>query len=166
MDRGFWGAWGKWVTTHPWTAVGITFLVLGILVIPFFSLYLGQEDIGATPKSTTERQAYDYLSQGFGPGYTSPLLVAVKLPSPATPSSTFDKQYQRAQNLQSELEDEQATGQTQAASLQAQASDLEAEQVRARVREGLAPKSQAEQPEGDGRRRSPRAPRSSSSRAS
>ena len=130
VDRGFWGAWGKWVTTHPWSAVGITFLILGILVIPFFSLYLGQEDIGATPKSTTERQAYDYLSQGFGPGYTSPLLVAVKLPSPATPSSTFDKQYQRAQDLQSQLEDEQATGQTQAASLQAQASDLEAEQVR------------------------------------
>ncbi len=130
VDRGFWGAWGKWVTTHPWTAVGITFLVLGILVIPFFSLYLGQEDIGATPKSTTERQAYDYLSQGFGPGYTSPLLVAVKLPSPAEPSSTFNKQYKRAQSLQSQLEDEQATGQAQAASLQAQAGDLEAEQGR------------------------------------
>jgi uncharacterized membrane protein YdfJ with MMPL/SSD domain len=129
-DRGFWGAWARWVTTHPWSAVGITLLILGILLIPFFSLYLGQEDIGATPKSTTERQAYDYLSQGFGPGYTSPLLVAVKLPSPAEPSSTFDKQYKRAQSLQSQLEDEQATGQTQAASLQAQASDLEAEQVR------------------------------------
>jgi uncharacterized membrane protein YdfJ with MMPL/SSD domain len=128
-DRGFWGAWGKWVTTHPWSAVGITFLILGILIIPFFSLYLGQEDIGATPKDTTERQAYDYLSQGFGPGYTSPLLVAVKLPTPATPSSTFDKQYKRAQNLQSQLEDEQAYGETQSASLQAQASDLEAEQV-------------------------------------
>ena len=130
VDKGFWGAWGRWVTTHPWSAVGITFLILGILIIPFFSLYLGQEDIGATPKSTTERQAYDYLLQGFGPGYTSPLLIAVKLPTPAEPSSTFNKQYARAQDLQSQLEDEQATGQTQAASLQAQASDLEAEQVR------------------------------------
>ena len=128
-DKGFWGAWGRWVTTHPWTAVGITVLILGILIIPFFSLNLGQEDIGATPKSTTERQAYDYLSQGFGPGYTSPLLVAVKLPTPAEPSSTFNKQYARAQDLQSQLEDEQATGQTQAASLQAQAADLEAEQA-------------------------------------
>jgi uncharacterized membrane protein YdfJ with MMPL/SSD domain len=130
VDQGFWGAWARWVVTHPWAAVGITFLILGILLIPFFSLYLGQEDIGATPKSTTERQAYDYLSQGFGPGYTSPLLVAVKLPSPAEPSSTFNKQYKRAQNLQDQLEEEQATGQTQAASLQAQAGDLEAEQVR------------------------------------
>jgi uncharacterized membrane protein YdfJ with MMPL/SSD domain len=130
VDKGFWGAWGRWVTTHPWSAVGITFLILGILVIPFFSLYLGQEDIGATPKSTTERQAYDYLSQGFGPGYTSPLLVAVKLPTPAKPSSTFNKQYARAQDLQQQLENEQATGQAQAASLQGQANDLEAEQSR------------------------------------
>jgi uncharacterized membrane protein YdfJ with MMPL/SSD domain len=129
-DQGFWGAWGRWVTGHPWTAVGITVLILGILLIPFFSLELGQADTGATPKDTTERQAYDYLASGFGPGYTSPLLIAVKLPTPAKPSGTFNKQYARAQDLQSQLEAEQATGQAQAASLQAQASDLEAEQGR------------------------------------
>jgi uncharacterized membrane protein YdfJ with MMPL/SSD domain len=129
-DRGFWGAWGRWVTTHPWTAVGITVLILGILVIPFFSLDLGQADTAADPKSTTERQAYDYLASGFGPGYTSPLLIAVKLPTVAKPSSTFNKQYKRAQDLQAELADEQATGQAQSASLQAQADDLEAEQAR------------------------------------
>jgi uncharacterized membrane protein YdfJ with MMPL/SSD domain len=129
-DKGFWGAWGGWVTGHPWSAVGITVLILGILVVPFFSINLGQADTGATPKSTTERQAYDYLASGFGPGYTSPLLVAVKLPTPAKPSSTFNKQYARAQDLQSQLSDEQATGQAQAANLQAQASDLEAEQGR------------------------------------
>jgi uncharacterized membrane protein YdfJ with MMPL/SSD domain len=129
-DKGFWGAWGGWVTSHPWSAVGITVLILGVLVIPFSSLNLGQADTGATPKSTTERRAYDYLAQGFGPGYTSPLLVAVKLPSPAKASSTFDKQYKRAQDLQSQLESEQATGQAQAPSLQRQANDLEAEQAR------------------------------------
>jgi uncharacterized membrane protein YdfJ with MMPL/SSD domain len=129
-DRGFWGGWARWVTTHPWIAVGLTVLILGILLIPFFSLELGQADTGATPKSTTERQAYDYLASGFGPGYTSPLLVAVKLPTPAKQSSTFKKQYARAQDLQSQLESEQATGEAQAANLQAQASDLEAEQAR------------------------------------
>jgi uncharacterized membrane protein YdfJ with MMPL/SSD domain len=129
-DRGFWGAWGRWVTSHPWIAVGITLLILAILVIPFFSLNLGQADTAADPKSTTERQAYDYLASGFGPGYTSPLLIAIKLPTPAKPSSTFDKQYKRAQDLQSELQDEQATGQTQAASLQAQGDELQAEQTR------------------------------------
>jgi uncharacterized membrane protein YdfJ with MMPL/SSD domain len=129
VDKGFWGAWARAVTNHPWPAVGIALLILGILIVPFFSLELGQEDTGATPKSTTERQAYDLLASGFGPGYTGPLLVAVKLGTPAKPSSTFNKQYARAQNLQGELEDEQATGQAQAASLQAQANDLEAEQA-------------------------------------
>ncbi|HEY7121391.1 MAG TPA: MMPL family transporter, partial [Solirubrobacterales bacterium] len=46
-DQGFWGGWANWVTTHPWTAVGLTVLILGILVIPFFSLNLGQADTGA-----------------------------------------------------------------------------------------------------------------------
>ena len=145
--RGFWGAWGRWVTTHPWSAVGITFLILGILLIPFFSLNLGQEDIGATPKSTTERQAYDYLKQGFGPGYTSPLLVAVKLPTPAKPSSTFDKQYKRAQDLQSQLEDEQATGQAQAASLEAQGNALVAEKGRLEA-EKTSLQNQGKRPQG------------------
>jgi uncharacterized membrane protein YdfJ with MMPL/SSD domain len=130
VDQGFWGGWARWVTTHPWIAVGLTVLILGILVIPFFSLNLGQADTGATPKSTTERQAYDYLASGFGPGYTSPLLVAVDLPTPAMQSSTFKKQYARAKDLQSQLEAEQATGEAQAANLEAQASDLEAEQAR------------------------------------
>jgi uncharacterized membrane protein YdfJ with MMPL/SSD domain len=129
-DQGFWGAWARWVTTHPWAAVGITVLILSILVIPFFSLELGQADTAADPKSTTERQAYDYLASGFGPGYTSPLLIAVKLPTPAAQSSTFKKQYARAQDLQSQLASEQATGETQSASLQAQGDDLEAEQAR------------------------------------
>ncbi|HEX6585802.1 MAG TPA: MMPL family transporter, partial [Solirubrobacterales bacterium] len=128
-NRGFWGAWARGVTEHPWRAVGASVLIFGIPVIPFFSLELGQEDTGATPKDTQERQAYDLLASGFGPGYTSPLQVAVELSSPAKPSSTFEKQYARAQSLQDQLEDEQATGQLQAASLQRQADELEAQQA-------------------------------------
>ena len=128
-NRGFWAAWARGVTNHPWRAIGISLLIFGVPIIPFFSLELGQEDTGATPKDTQERQAYDLLASGFGPGYTSPLLVAAELGSPAKPSSTFEKQYARAQSLQDQLEDEQATGQLQAASLQRQADELEAEQA-------------------------------------
>ena len=42
-------------------------LLLVPLIIPFFSLDLGQEDIGATPKDTQERQAYDLLAAGVRP---------------------------------------------------------------------------------------------------
>ena len=128
-NRGFWAAWARGVTNHPWRAVGAALLLYGVLMIPFLSLNLGQEDIGATERGTQEREAYDLLANGFGPGYTSPLLVAAELDSPAKPSSTYEKQYARAQSLQGQLEDEQATGQLQAASLQRQADDLEAEQA-------------------------------------
>jgi uncharacterized membrane protein YdfJ with MMPL/SSD domain len=129
-EEGFWGAWSRFVTGHPGAAVAIAALILAPLLVPFFSLQLGQEDIGATPKSTTERQAYDLLSSGFGPGYTGPLLVAVALDTPAKPSSTYEKQYKRATDLQQELENEQATGETGAESLQRSADELEAEQAR------------------------------------
>ena len=46
------------------------------LIIPVLSLRLGQEDIGQTDPSTMERQAYDLMQRGFGPGYNGPLLVA------------------------------------------------------------------------------------------
>ncbi len=69
---GLWAAWGRFVTTHPWRCVAIAGLILFPLLIPFLSLELGQEDIGATPKSTTERKAYDLISSGFGAGYNGP----------------------------------------------------------------------------------------------
>ncbi len=45
-------------------------------------LELGQNDISALPKSTTARQAYDGLTQGFGPGVNGPLLIASEFESP------------------------------------------------------------------------------------
>ncbi|MDP9189245.1 MAG: MMPL family transporter, partial [Actinomycetota bacterium] len=129
-EKGFWGGWSRFVTGHPKRAIALALLVLLPLIVPFFSLQLGQEDIGATPKDTTERQAYDLLASGFGPGYTGPLLIAVDLGSPAEPSATFEKQYAQAQSLQAELENEQLQGQTQAASLQNSAEELEAEGAR------------------------------------
>ena len=56
------------------TVVSLAFLIP--LIIPAFSLELGQEDIGATNPSTTERQAYDLITAGFGVGYNGPLQVA------------------------------------------------------------------------------------------
>ena len=62
-ERGFWGAWARAVTAHPWLAIGAVLAILVPLAIPFLSLNLGQEDVGATPSSTTERQAYDLISR-------------------------------------------------------------------------------------------------------
>jgi uncharacterized membrane protein YdfJ with MMPL/SSD domain len=128
-DRGFWGWWARMITTHPWFAVLGSAVILVPLIIPFLSLNLGQEDIGATPKSTTERQAYDLMAQGFGVGYNGPLLIAVDLPTPAKASSEFLSQKQQAQQLQKELEQEQKSGKSQQQSLQEQSAALQKQQA-------------------------------------
>jgi hypothetical protein len=37
-----------------------------------FSLHLGQEDIAAAPRDTTERQAFDLMAAKYGPATTAP----------------------------------------------------------------------------------------------
>ena len=46
---------------------------------PFLSLNLGQQDNAAMSKSTSIRQSYDLISEGFGAGVNGPLIVAVNL---------------------------------------------------------------------------------------
>jgi uncharacterized membrane protein YdfJ with MMPL/SSD domain len=127
-DRGFWGWWSRQVTTHPWLAVAAAAAILAPLIVPFLSLDLGQEDIGATPKSTTERQAYDLMAAGFGAGYNGPLLVATDLGSPAQPSSGFESKKKQAQTLQQQLEQEQKQGKSEQQQLTDQADELTREQ--------------------------------------
>src|SRR5207248_10316153 len=106
-EGGFWGGWARFLTTRPWWAILAVFALMIPLIVPFLSLDLGQEDIGATPKATTERRAYDLLTAGFGAGYNGPLLVAVSLATPAKQSSEYTRQYNPAQTLQKKLEQEQ-----------------------------------------------------------
>ena len=147
VDRGFWGGWARALTRRPWWAILAVFALLIPLIVPFLSLNLGQEDIGATPKSTTERQAYDLMSAGFGVGYNGPLLVAVDLGSPAKQSSEYTSQYNQAQSLQKQLEQEQKSGKTQQQQLQAQANSLTA-QSRPAHRAAEAARAAAGQPGG------------------
>ena len=51
-------------------------LVLLVLAMPVFSLRLGVADAGNDPTKFTTRRAYDLLSEGFGPGFNGPLLLA------------------------------------------------------------------------------------------
>ncbi len=48
------------------------------LAVPALSLRLGAADDGNLPASSTNRQAYDLLSDGFGPGFNGPLQIAVQ----------------------------------------------------------------------------------------
>ncbi len=159
---GLWGAWARFVTTRPWRCVGIPMLILLPLTIPFFSLDLGQEDIGATPKSTQERKAYDLMAEGFGVGYNGPLLVAVELGTPAKPSQKYLKQDKKAKSLKRKLKSEQQQGEAEAASLEARGTRSRPSRVSSK---DSRPRSRARQPASrpsgpTSKRRAPRSPAS------
>jgi uncharacterized membrane protein YdfJ with MMPL/SSD domain len=141
-ERGFWGGYARLLTRNPWVAIIGLLVPLCVLIVPFFSLNFGQVDVGAAPKSTTERQAYDLMSAGFGPGYNGPLLVAVELPTPAKASTEYTSQYQQATSLQKQLQQEQKTGQSQAASLQAQANALTRQEKQLEQQQGTLEQQQ------------------------
>ncbi len=78
-----WARWARGVAAHPWVAGLSAVAILVVLSLPLLDLRLGQEDVGQLPTSTTARQAYDALRQGFGDGANGPFLVAAKLDPPA-----------------------------------------------------------------------------------
>jgi RND superfamily putative drug exporter len=82
-DRGLWARWAAGVADRPVIAGLAALAILVPLAIPLLSLNLGQKDVAALPTSTTARQAYDLISENFGPGVNGPLIVAVSLGSPA-----------------------------------------------------------------------------------
>jgi RND superfamily putative drug exporter len=77
-----WRRWARAVAGRPWRSALAALAVLIVLALPIFQLELGQNDLSAQPKSTTARQNYDSLTQGFGPGVNGPLLIASKYRTP------------------------------------------------------------------------------------
>ncbi len=79
-----WARWAGFVAHRPWPALLLSFAVLALLAAPILNMHLGQNDVGALPKDTTARQAYDLLAKGFGPGQNGPLAVVVSFSTKAT----------------------------------------------------------------------------------
>ena len=86
--KGLWARWAGGVARHPVIAMVAALAILIPLAVPLLSLSLGQKDVAALSTSTTERRAYDLLSQNFGPGVNGPLIIAVSLGSPAQASTS------------------------------------------------------------------------------
>jgi len=140
---GLWGWWARVVTGHPWLCAVVAAAILAPLIIPLFTLHLGQEDIGVTPASTTERQAFDLLSAGFGPGYNGPLLVAVKLNPPAKESQQYSNQYNQATAMQKDLTNKQKTLTAESNSLKAQQASLQDQQAQLQAQQASLQAQQA-----------------------
>ncbi len=75
--------WSAYVQRRPRPIAALALVVMAVLAIPVLSLRLGATDQGNHQESTTTRQAYDLLAEGFGPGVNGPLQVVVDGDAPA-----------------------------------------------------------------------------------
>ncbi|MEU6993208.1 MMPL family transporter [Streptomyces sp. NPDC046465] len=67
--------WARFVVRRPIAVLLVGIVGLGAAALPVSQLELGLPDDGAQPTSTTQRKAYDLVSDGFGPGFNGPLMV-------------------------------------------------------------------------------------------
>ncbi|MFI9751653.1 MMPL family transporter [Streptomyces collinus] len=80
---GLWARWAERVQSRPKTLGVVALAVLAALAFPTLSLRLGASDDGNLPTTSTNRQAYDMVADGFGPGFNGPLVLAVQAPGAA-----------------------------------------------------------------------------------
>ncbi len=69
--------WAGFVLRRPLMVLAVAVLGLGTLAVPVASMELGLPDEGNQPAHTTQRKAYDMLSEGFGPGFNGPLMIVI-----------------------------------------------------------------------------------------
>ncbi|WP_329543851.1 MMPL family transporter [Streptomyces sp. NBC_01356] len=69
--------WARFVLRRPVAVLMVAGLGLGAVALPALSLELGLPGDESKSVETTQRRAYDLLSEGFGPGFNGPLTVVV-----------------------------------------------------------------------------------------
>jgi RND superfamily putative drug exporter len=91
--------WASFVVRRPLAVLLLGVIGLGAAAVPATSLELGLPDDGSQPTSTTQRRAYDLLSEGFGPGFNGPLLVVVDAKGSDAPKDAFTDVEQQIKDL-------------------------------------------------------------------
>jgi RND superfamily putative drug exporter len=92
-----WHRYAAAIGRRPWLFLGAGLAVLCVLAIPLLSMQTGHIGDGADPASYTDKQAYDLITQGFGPGYNGPFTIVVDVGHGASGDSSL------ASHLQSDL---------------------------------------------------------------
>ncbi|WP_092621780.1 MMPL family transporter [Jiangella sp. DSM 45060] len=82
--------WAGLVTRRPRAVLAVAVAGLAVLASPVVDLRLGFPDHGTHPEETTQRQAYDAIADGFGPGFNGPLMVVVDLAGSPDPRRAAD----------------------------------------------------------------------------
>jgi putative drug exporter of the RND superfamily len=72
--------WSRVVQRRALVAAALGSAVLVALAAPVLGIRWGFPDEGNNPSGSTTREAYELVTQGFGPGANGPLVVAAELP--------------------------------------------------------------------------------------
>ncbi|HEY8886155.1 MAG TPA: MMPL family transporter [Candidatus Microsaccharimonas sp.] len=73
-----WFKWGLKITKHPIIALIASVIVIGVIALPVKDLQLGLPTDQYAAASSTQKKAYDLLTEGFGVGFNAPLTVVVE----------------------------------------------------------------------------------------
>ncbi|MFP5346657.1 MAG: MMPL family transporter [Actinomycetes bacterium] len=76
--------WGRAVMRHRVVAVLACVAGLGVLALPAADMRLALPDAGTAARGSDARNAYDLVSEGFGPGFNGRLAMVVSSPDPST----------------------------------------------------------------------------------
>ncbi len=74
-----WYRWSRVIQHHAWLTAAVSLGVLVLLAFPVLSLRLGFSDEGNAPEKSQTRLAYDAIADGFGPGFSSPVVVVTRV---------------------------------------------------------------------------------------
>jgi putative drug exporter of the RND superfamily len=77
-DTSRWHRWSRLIQRRPWTAAIGSLTVLLALAAPFLGIRFAFPDAQNDPPAFTTHKAYDLLAEGFGPGFSAPLLLTVQ----------------------------------------------------------------------------------------
>ncbi len=83
--------WAHFVLRRPVTVLITAVIGLGVVAIPATSLELGLPDEGSSAPNSTQRKAYDMLSESFGAGFNGPLMVVVDTNGAKDPEAAADE---------------------------------------------------------------------------
>jgi len=81
--RNMWARWSRTVSRFPAVLAAAAVAVMVVVSVPVLHLRLGASDASNDPRSSHTYKAYEMLAEGFGPGFSGPLLLVAETRSAA-----------------------------------------------------------------------------------
>ena len=92
--------WGRGVARLRLPVLLAGILALGALTLPAQDMRLALPDAGTASEDSSQRQAYDLTSEGFGPGFNGRLITVVSGDSPEATAPAAEETVRRVQGVE------------------------------------------------------------------